>query len=100
MSDEPLFLFAAANIAQELISEICPLETVLIPKQVVAILNISETFSERNLQDAAETLRQTILKVLKHSVTAPDCYQLSSAQTYSLLRNEPPSRSPSIRLSL
>ncbi len=29
----------------------------------------------------------------------PDCYQLSSAQTYSLLRNDPPSRSPSIWLS-
>jgi hypothetical protein len=29
----------------------------------------------------------------------PDCYQLSSARTYSLLRNDPPSRSPSIRLS-
>jgi hypothetical protein len=29
----------------------------------------------------------------------PDCYQLSSARTYSLLRNDPPSRSPSVQLS-
>ena len=29
----------------------------------------------------------------------PVCYQLSSARTYSLLRNDPPSRSPSIWLS-
>ncbi len=29
----------------------------------------------------------------------PNCYQLSSARTYSLLRNDPPSRNPSIRLS-
>jgi hypothetical protein len=28
------------------------------------------------------------------------CYQPSSAWTYSLLRNDPPSRSPSVRLSL
>ncbi|MCJ8014439.1 AraC family transcriptional regulator [Paenibacillus sp. KQZ6P-2] len=67
--DEPLFLFAAANIAQELLSEIIPIETVLIPRHAVAILNLPESFTERNLQDAAETLRQTILKILKHSVT-------------------------------
>ncbi|GGD80281.1 AraC family transcriptional regulator [Paenibacillus nasutitermitis] len=67
--DESLFLFAAANIAQELLSEIMPIETVLIPRQAVAILNLPESFTERNLQDAAESLRQTILKILKRSVT-------------------------------
>jgi hypothetical protein len=30
----------------------------------------------------------------------PVCYQPSSARIYSLLRNDPPSRSPSVRLSL
>ncbi|MBP1964915.1 helix-turn-helix domain-containing protein [Paenibacillus aceris] len=68
-NDEPLFLYAAANIAKELLSEMTAIETVLIPKQAVAILNIPETLLERNLQEAAETLRQTILKILKHSVT-------------------------------
>jgi two-component system response regulator YesN len=67
--DSRLFLFAVANISQELMRGKFATETVISRQHVAVILNIPQHAAERETVRAAESIRYAVSSYLKQSVT-------------------------------
>ncbi len=67
--DEELFLFAAANICNELMKDIHAVETLMTRQHVHIIFNLGPAVTEQEMLEAAGLIRVSVKKFLKHSVT-------------------------------
>jgi AraC-like DNA-binding protein len=67
--DTRLFLFAVANISQELMRDKFATETVISRQHVAVILNIPQHAADRETVRAAETIRYAVSSYLKQTVT-------------------------------
>ncbi|MDF2927222.1 MAG: hypothetical protein K0R57_6136 [Paenibacillaceae bacterium] len=67
--DQDLFLYAAANIANELFADMCTVETVLTRKQAVVVMNYPEDWREEEPVRKADMLRGAIARFLKQTAT-------------------------------
>ncbi|WP_171628603.1 helix-turn-helix domain-containing protein [Paenibacillus plantarum] len=67
--DSRLFLFAVANISQELMKDKFATETVVSRQHVAVILNMPQHETERETVRAAETIRYAVASYLKQTVT-------------------------------
>jgi AraC-like DNA-binding protein len=67
--DKPLFLFAAANIINELFEGEYHAETLITHDHTVVIFNLPEACGDRELKDMAEMIRSSVKKYLRHTVT-------------------------------
>lgn len=69
VSDEPLFLFAAGQIINELLKERLRAEIMVTRKNVIAILNVPESWEESETSRIADQLREQIKLYLKQTMT-------------------------------
>lgn len=67
--DTRLFLFAVANISQELLRDKFATETVISRQHVAVILNLPQQAAERDMIRAAESIRYAVASYLKQTVT-------------------------------
>lgn len=67
--DKPLFLFAAANIVNELFEEQCHVETLITHDHTVVIFNLPEHYGNPELLEMAEMIRVNVKTYLRHTVT-------------------------------
>ncbi|MBD2843655.1 AraC family transcriptional regulator [Paenibacillus sp. IB182496] len=67
--DLPLFLFAAANIINELLEARCRVETVVTHDHVVVIFNLKRISADAYVLEAAEQIRAEVRRYTRHSVT-------------------------------